>query len=189
MTTESTAPATPAATSDATTGYGVAWVLKLSSFAGISAGASHWMANLTGRVEDVEVSYEMTVDDARKISTHDYTYEPGDWSTRFHDRRSAEQAAIAAFRHLAGPRDVLVEQYDPVVLAGPDDLRTEARAFGEDDFWQWKDRFARHLYDVKIGYNAPPSVRRHVDVVMRLDGDAWMVADVRGLANDTAEEE
>jgi hypothetical protein len=163
---------------------GVAWQLKLRSFAGIVARASHYMATLTGRVEDVEVAYVLNVEDARALSTPDFTWSVSDWSTSFRTREAAQAAAIAAFGHLAGERDVLIcEDEKDEVLAGPADLVAAGNAVADDEagWWDWKKSFTPHERDTVFGFGAPPSVRRALTVIVQRKDDNWTVTRTDGL--------
>jgi len=165
---------------------GALWEVTLNTFAGVVPGATHWIATLAGRVEDVEVHYVLDPAGAAALSTPDFRYHVGDYSNRFRDRRSAMAAGVAAFRFLAGPRDALAEKYeDGVVLAGPEDLVAAGTGLDEDAWWEWKvATFVPHEHDRVFGYGAPPSVRRPGQVIVRRDGDTYTVVQAR-LGDDT----
>jgi hypothetical protein len=166
---------------------GVAWEMTLSSFDGVVAWASHWMARIAGRVEDIDVQYEPDAADAKSLSAADFTHATGLPTGRFRDQAAARAAALVVFQHVAGSRDILVTRYgDPgVVLAGPDDLVAAGAALAGDDWYRWLAGFTQHEHDTQMGYNAPPSVRRPGEAIVRHDGDGWAVARVR-FADDPA---
>jgi hypothetical protein len=159
------------------TTYSAAWNLRLATFGGIVAGATHYMARLAGCTLDVEVNYVMTADDAARLSEPTYEYLAGTWSTRFHTRADALDAALAVFAVMAGPRDVLVSEYNPgEVFAGPDDLVAAGRALhdDEDGWYAWVDRFREHAAPAGAD-TPPPPPRRSVSVVVERDGTGWRV--------------
>jgi hypothetical protein len=161
---------------------GAAWVLKIRSFAGLVPGASHYMVSIHGATEDVEIVYRMTPAEARKLSTHDFTERPGTVSARFLAEPPAQEAAITAFLHLCGPRDVLVSEYTPgAVLAGQVDLVAEGQALADDEdgWYGFLDRFRPHVRPTMYGKGAPPSPRRDIEAVVEHEGDGWKVEKVR----------
>lgn len=161
------------------TPYGVLWELELLSFQGIVGGASHWFAKLHGRTQDVAVQARIDAAMARALSTRDFTYRVGWESDKFLTRDDAVAAGVAVFRHMAGERDVLIEKYadEGQVLAGPDDLVAEGgkRHDTGGAWWDWRKRFIPHVHPTQYGYNAPPSPRRALEIVVRRDGDGWTV--------------
>jgi hypothetical protein len=108
------------------------WRLALRTFRGVVPGASHYMATLTRRTyvpippdptspydserrgghwsgrDTEEVTYVLDRDAARRLSTHDFTWEVGDTSTHFFDRESAQAAAIARWHEIADDGEWLV---------------------------------------------------------------------------------
>lgn len=161
---------------------GALWSIRTSTFAGLVPGASHYVVRLHGRTEDVEVLYRMDVDDARALSSWDFTERPGTLTGRFRTRPAALAGAIAAWRSLAGERDVLIDEFDMgMVHAGPDDLVDEGRSYAHDEraWFTFMDSFQQRVYPTVFGRGAPPSPRRDVEVVLGHDGDGWKVEEVR----------
>jgi hypothetical protein len=164
---------------------GYVWDLELLTYRGIVASALHWQVKLTGGTEDVEVYYVMDLADAVALSSRDFSETPGRWSTRFRHKEDAQAAALVAFKHLANERDVLVKKFNDVgeVLAGPPDLVEQGEALtGDYMWWTWLDSFQRRLYDTHYGYNAPPSVRQNMTIVVKRSGSTWVVTEEKEVS-------
>lgn len=104
------------------------WWLHITSFRGISVGATHFYAELRTPTGTARLTHPLSAAEAAALTARDnFDWEPG-WPTeRFDTREDVTAAALAVFTALAEPGCVLLAgnaasaQPQPV-LAGPPEL-------------------------------------------------------------------
>lgn len=170
---------------------GVIWTVKFLSYAGIVGWASHYQVEMKGETEDITVGLTLNAQDAKDYSTEDFKWKAGDWSNKFPTKREAEEAALAVFKHIAGPDDVMFTDTSGRLIACKDGERAFAleRCYQDDDYEaaaEIEKTFREHQRDTRFGHGAPPSVRKKMEVIverlpeMSDDGDTFRVVDKHG---------
>lgn len=170
------------------------WHLEVSTFRGISIGATHFYGRLRGPEINYEISKVLTRAEAKELSDKDdFTWRAGQTTNRFDTRDDVIAAGIVAWRSVAGERDLLIKglssRAEPLrPLAGPPewvvDVARMYKELKEAGFYEgnpkvygkvlreWDTFLAAHHIQTHS-----PTYRRDDRITVRTSGDAWEVTE------------
>lgn len=125
--------------------------LHISSYVGISPGASHYYGSLhyynnKGEYKDIKLKHRLTAEEAKLLSGQDFTYEKGEWSERFNSEDEIRELALKEWKKRFPDSVILLEGSSSCAsvqhcLGGPRELKAKINVlFKEAEKIDWYEK-------------------------------------------------
>lgn len=158
---------------------GSMWRLRLTSFAGVVAWATHYMVTIRQAEAELEINFVLDSEGARRLSTPDFRWRVGDHSSHFFSKEDALSAAVSVFSAMAGPNDLMVRDTSGEYVAGDDPRRDALIAAVKSDDYDAEDA-------INDSFVQPSRARNKVTVIVEKLGDGWALVPSASAGSDGA---